>query len=134
MHQKVCNVKMPKMTKGHNSRSSFQNLFKSYSVHLHIATNLFLKFPGFSFSYFCDHFLTRFLPNFSKGHNSGKGHNSNKNTCHLFFHEESIYKISKPQHTHFKTYAMHQKVCNVKMPKMTKGRNSRSSFQNLFIS
>ena len=26
---KVCNIKMPKMTKGYNSRSTFQNLFDS---------------------------------------------------------------------------------------------------------
>ena len=52
----------------------------------------------------------------------------------LFFHEESIHEISKPQHAQFKTYAKHQKVCNVKMPKMTKGNNSRSTVQNLFKS
>ena len=52
---------------------------------------------------------------------------------HLFFHDESIYEISN-WHAQFKTYAMHQKVCNVKMPKMTKGHNSKSTFQNLFKS
>ena len=51
----------------------------------------------------------------------------------IFLHEESIYEISN-EHAQFKTYAMHPKVCNVKMPKMTKGHNSRSSFQNLFKS
>ena len=34
---------------------------------------------------------------FSKGHNSEKGHNLDmkKNTGQLFFHEESVYEISK---------------------------------------
>ena len=54
--------------------------------------------------------------------------------CQLFFHEESKYEISKPWHAQFKTYAMHQKVCNVKMPQMTRGHNSRNTFQNLFKS
>ena len=36
--------------------------------------------------------------------------------------------------TLFKTYALHKKVCNVQMPKVTKGHNSRSIFQNLFKS
>ena len=51
--------------------------------------------------------------------------------CQLCFHEKSKYEISKPKHAQFKTYAMHQKVCNVKM---TRGHNSRSNFQNLFKS
>ena len=35
---------------------------------------------------------------FSKGHNSKKGHNLaiKKNTGQLFYHEESVYEISKP--------------------------------------
>ena len=35
---------------------------------------------------------------FSKGHNSEKGHNLDmkKNMGQLFFHEESLYEISKP--------------------------------------
>ena len=35
---------------------------------------------------------------FSKGHNSEKGHNLDmkKNMGQLFFHEESVYEISKP--------------------------------------
>ena len=37
---------MPKITKGHNSRRIFQNLFKSYSGHLLITTYLFIKFQG----------------------------------------------------------------------------------------
>ena len=45
-------LKMPKMTKGHNLRSIFQNLFKIYTVHLLNATNLFLKFQGSSFNSF----------------------------------------------------------------------------------
>ena len=42
---------------------------------------------------------------FSKGHNSRKGDNSDKKkntTGQLFFHEESIYEISKPR------YGIHQ--------------------------
>ena len=41
--------------------------------------------------------------------------------CQLFFHEKSIDEISKPYHAQFRSYAMHQKACNVKMPKVTKG-------------
>ena len=59
----------------------------------------------------------------------GDNSSRKKNRGHLFFHEESIHKISN-KHAQFKTYAMHQKVCNVKMPKMTKDHNSRSTFQN----
>ena len=38
-----------------------------------------------------------FILIFSKGHNSRNGDNSDKkkNECQLFFHEESIYEISK---------------------------------------
>ena len=46
---------------------------------------------------------------------------------HLFFHEEPIYEISNKR-AQFKTYAMHQKMCNVEMPKMTRGHNSISNF------
>ena len=69
------------------------------------------------------------------GNNSKMGDNLDrkKNMGHLLFHEESIYEISN-KHAQFKTYAMHQKVCNVNMPKMTRGHNSRSTFQNLFKS
>ena len=59
--------KMPKMTKGHNSRSTCQNLFKSSSGHLLITTNLFLKFQDSSFNSFWDILLTRFHPYFFKG-------------------------------------------------------------------
>ena len=47
---------------------------------------------------------------FSKGHNSRKGDNSDKkkNTGQLFFHEESIYEISKHQHAWVIRYGMHQ--------------------------
>ena len=42
---------------------------------------------------------------FSKGDNSERGHNSEKkkNTGHLFFHEESIYEISRHLHPPFKS-------------------------------
>ena len=48
-----------------------------------------------AFEIFC---WQEFIHNFSKGHNSGKGHNPDKKKkyVHLFFHEESIYEISKP--------------------------------------
>ena len=41
---------------------------------------------------------SEFILIFSKGHNSRKGDNSvkKKNVCQLFFHEESIYEMSKP--------------------------------------
>ena len=40
---------------------------------------------------------------YSKGHNSRKGDNldKKKNVCQIFFHEESIHEISKPQHARF---------------------------------
>ena len=49
---------------------------------------------------------------FSKGHNSEKGHNLDmkKNMGQLFFHEESVYKISKPGHSPFKSFKFHRKV------------------------
>ena len=56
MHQKVCNVKMPKMTKGHNSRSTFQNLSKVNQV---IYSSIPIYSPGFkalasiAFEIFC---------------------------------------------------------------------------------
>ena len=39
-----------------------------------------------------------FIQIFSKGHNSRKGDNSDKkkNVHQLFFHEDTIYEISKP--------------------------------------
>ena len=45
----------------------------------------------------------RFRSDFFKGHNSRKGDNSDKkkNTGQLFFHEESIYEISKRQRAQF---------------------------------
>ena len=51
---------------------------------------------------------------FSKGHYSNKGHNTymKKNTGQLFFHEESVYEISKPYHSPFKGLKFHRKVEN----------------------
>ena len=52
----VDKVKMPKITKGYNSWSIFQNLLKSKSGHLLIAANPFTKFQGSSsnsFEIFC---------------------------------------------------------------------------------
>ena len=51
---------MPKITKGHNSWSIFQNFFKSYSGHLLITTNPFTKFQGSSSNSFWDILLTRY--------------------------------------------------------------------------
>ena len=67
------NFKMSKFSKGHNSGK--------------ISSNTFLNI-----------LLTRFHPDFSKGHNARKGDNwdKKKNTVQLFFYEESIYEISKP--------------------------------------
>ena len=70
-----------------------------------------------------------------KGNNSKMGDNlDKKKICvtylgNLFFHEESVYEISKSQHAQFKPYEMHQNVCTVKMPKMTRGHNSRSTYR-----
>ena len=75
---RLCIKQNAQNDKGPNSRSTFQNLFKSLSGHVLIATNLFLKFQGSSFNSFLDILLTRFHPCFSKGHNSGKGHNPDK--------------------------------------------------------
>ena len=53
---------------------------------------------------------------YSKGNtgNSKMGDKSDKkkNMGHLFFHEESIYEISKHYHTWFETYAIHMKATN----------------------
>ena len=45
-------------------------------------------------------------------HNSAKGHNSNmrKSTGQLFLQEESVYEISKPWHSPFKSCKFHLKV------------------------
>ena len=55
---------------------------------------------------------------FSKGHNSRKEDNSEKKKkrAQLFFHEESIYEISKPKHARFIRYGMHQKVSFIVIP------------------
>ena len=74
-----------------------------------------------------------FIHTFSQDQNSGKAHNWQEKK--LFFHEESIYEISKLACTvqNLCYYMrMHKKVCNVKMLKMTKDHNKRSTFQNLF--
>ena len=49
---------------------------------------------------------------FSKGHYSNKGHNTymKKIQPNYFFHEESVYEISKPYHSPFKGLKFHQKV------------------------
>ena len=58
---------------------------------------------------------------FSKGHNSEKGHNLDmkKNTGQLYFHEGSVYEISKPYHSPLKSFKFHRKV-----EKMIKIQNS----------
>ena len=51
-----------------------------------------------------------FILIFSKVHNSRKGDNSvkkKKKRAQLFFHEESIHEISKPEHARFTRYSMH---------------------------
>ena len=49
---------------------------------------------------------------FSKGHYSYKGHNMymKKIQANYFFHEESVYEISKPYHAPFKGLKFHRKV------------------------
>ena len=66
------------------------------SGNLLIIPYMLTKFQAPSSNTFRD--LQDFMPIFSKGHNSRKGENSDKikNTDQLFFHEESIYEISKP--------------------------------------
>ena len=60
---------------------------------------------------------------FSKGHNSEKGHNLDmkKSMGQLFFHEESLYEISKSLHSPFKSFKFHRKV--EKILKISKFRN-----------
>ena len=131
MHKKECNVKMPKFIKHHISRTVFHSLFKSLSVHLLITTNLFPMLQGYSFNSYLDILLIRFHPYFFQSaitQERGKIL-TRKKCCQLFFHEKTIHEISKPYHAQFKSYAMHQKVCNVKMPKFTKGHNSRNIFR-----
>ena len=55
----------------------------------------FKALASIAFEIFC---WQEFIHIFSKGHNSRKGQNPDKkkNKCQLFFHEESIYEISKP--------------------------------------
>ena len=68
--------KMPKLTKSHNSEKNRRNSFKHFSRYL----------------------VTRFHSDFFMGHNSRKVDNSDKKKGmgQLFFHEESMYEISKP--------------------------------------
>ena len=49
---------------------------------------------------------------FLKGHYSNKGHNMymKKLQANYFFHEESVYEISKPYRSPFKGLKFHQKV------------------------
>ena len=48
---------------------------------------------------------------FSKGHYSNKGLNKYmKKQANYFFHEESVYEISKPYHSPFKGLKFHPKV------------------------
>ena len=43
-------------------------------------------------------------------------------------------KFENPHNTQFKTYIIHKKVCNVKMPKVTRAITHEVFFQNLFKS
>ena len=71
---KICNVKMPKTTKGHNLRSIFQIFFFFKNQVIYSLLPIYSSiFQGSSFNNFWDILLTRFHSNFSKGHNSGKG-------------------------------------------------------------
>ena len=48
---------------------------------------------------------------FLKEHNSENGHSLDiKNTGQLFFQKESVYEISKPNHSPFKRFKFHRKV------------------------
>ena len=62
---------------------------------------------------------------------SGKGHNPDKKKkcVHYFFMRNPYVKFQNPS-MHSSKVMLCIKVCNVKMPKMTKGHNSRSTFQN----
>ena len=51
-----------------------------------------------------------------------------------YFFMRNPYMKFQNSSMHSSTYAMHQKVCNTKMPKVIKGHNSRIIFQNLFKS
>ena len=98
MHQKVYNVKMPKMTKSITQEVLFKIYLKVNQVIYSSLPIYSLNFKALaSIVFFFNILLTRFHSNVLKGHNSGKGHKPDgKKNVQLFFHEESIYEISKP--------------------------------------
>ena len=123
-----------KLTTGHNSRSIWQYLFKCLSGHLLLTNNLFTRFQGSSFNSFWDIVLTRFHPCFLRAISQERHITLTiKKTCQLFFMRNPYLKFQNPS-MHSSNVRLCIKVCNVKMPKMTKSHNSRSTFQNLFKS
>ena len=83
---------MPKITKGHNSRSIFSKfLQKLIRLSSHHYQSIHLQ--GSSFNFFLDILLTRLHPYFFKGHNSEKGHNPDKTKIHVsYFFMRNPYK------------------------------------------
>ena len=101
---------MSTFSKGHHSRN-IRWFFKNFNQVIYSSSPISrpsfkpLAQILFEISSWQDYILI-----FSMGHNSRKGDNSDKkkNMGQLFFHEESIYKISKPLHAWFIKYGMHQ--------------------------
>ena len=87
-----------------------------------------------SLEWFWRHFPDKFSSIFLQDIHQEKGiilMSKQTNTCQQVFHEKSKYEIAL-----FKSYAMHQKACNVKSKNVQsyKSHNSWSIFQNLFKS
>ena len=123
---------MPKITKGHNSLSIFffQNLFRSSLGHLLITTNPFTKFQGSSSSIFFRYFADKVkMPKITKGHNSRSIFQIYSKVNQVVYSSLPVYSPS------FTTLALTVFYIyfadKVKMPKISKGHNSRSIFQNL---
>ena len=118
MHQTVCNVKMPKMAKSHNSRNTFQNLFKVnqviYSL-LPIYSLNFIVLASIVFKIFC---WQDSIHIFSKGRNSGKGHNPDKKkSVSYFFMRNPYMKFQNPSMHSSKLTLSIKKCAMYKCPK-----------------
>ena len=81
---------------------NFFQFFVKYSINHPLSADTSFKFLAIIL------FEIRHLQNLSKGRNLTRGDNSGKtrNTCRLFFHEESIHEVSRRylEHEYVRTY------------------------------
>ena len=118
--------KIPKLTKGHYSWNSFKNLFKSYSGHLLITTNLFIKFQGSSSNCFWDILLTKWkCPKLQRAITHEVFFRIYSKVIQVIYSPLLIYSLS------FKALIVFEILCwQGKIPKFIKGHYSWNIFQN----